>query len=625
MKISKNLLCILSLCVLFLTACWSKPNMSFENALDSVTHSSLKEIMNDAENYKQSFNITTELHIPENNVDANISFSTDNKENTKDLQWESLFTINIDASGDWDNWRETIKIGWEAIFKHLSNAIYFKLNSLNLSDPDNLIENIDFNLTWIKNQWFSFEITEEILNTLQNELPEDFDLKQMYNKEKLQELEKKLEKDLKDFKNNLKKTIVNEGSSVYKWIYSEFNWYNARKFSIDKEKLFYTTTEYIKTLIPEEYIDDYTKAIEDVNIDEIIENFPLKNFEWYLVITWKDKVQVVIENIDIKNSYSTTKINWTFGNDRYELVVKENDENIFIISAKLKNYHYNIIMKVWDLEIITWTITPKKSNWKINIDFDLSINFENNNNKINIPLKGWWSWEKISKFNIEIPKNSKNLLEDILENSDYTELAPLFIMNSKQISSLENPFIAGWILLASLMPRMQSAQDRARDVSRKTSLSQIQTAIIISQWDKWVWPGMDAATKWIPVSKIEDELINVWLSSIPSDPNYYSTNYWLWENYKDNSAIWEYLYLVTKRNWTENAGFVLMAKTETEWWSNRVVCENSNWLKKWYIKNNTDIAKISTCNYISKWDLCWNNSWNCTYTDDNELRYIVLY
>ena len=40
------------------------------------------------------------------------------------------------------------------------------------------------------------------------------------------------------------------------------------------------------------------------------------------------------------------------------------------------------------------------------------------------------------------------------------------------------------ILIAALMPRMQSAQGRARDVARKNALSQIQTAIVTSQQDK---------------------------------------------------------------------------------------------------------------------------------------------
>ena len=37
------------------------------------------------------------------------------------------------------------------------------------------------------------------------------------------------------------------------------------------------------------------------------------------------------------------------------------------------------------------------------------------------------------------------------------------------------------ILIAALLPRMQAAQGRSRDVSRKTALSQIQSAIVVYQ------------------------------------------------------------------------------------------------------------------------------------------------
>jgi prepilin-type N-terminal cleavage/methylation domain-containing protein len=37
------------------------------------------------------------------------------------------------------------------------------------------------------------------------------------------------------------------------------------------------------------------------------------------------------------------------------------------------------------------------------------------------------------------------------------------------------------ILIYALLPRMQAAQGRARDVSRKTALSQVQSAIVVSQ------------------------------------------------------------------------------------------------------------------------------------------------
>ena len=47
------------------------------------------------------------------------------------------------------------------------------------------------------------------------------------------------------------------------------------------------------------------------------------------------------------------------------------------------------------------------------------------------------------------------------------------------------------ILIAALLPRMQAAQGRARDVARKTALSQIQSAIVTHQGDHGSWPGCD--------------------------------------------------------------------------------------------------------------------------------------
>ena len=602
---------------LCLTAC-GKPNMTFEETVDSITHSEIREMMHNAEIYEQNFDISSNFSVEEDNVEANLNFSTNSKQNLKDSEGETKITLKVNASWDGDEWRETISVNWDAIIKYLSNAIYFKLSSLDIDGPEEFsTDELGFDLDSIKDQRFSFELTEEMINAMKEKLPEDFDFNKINNKEDLE----KIEKDLQEFKNNLKKAINNEGSLVYKGMYSEFNGYNARKFSIDKEKVFNATTEYVKTLVPEEYMDDYMKSIEEIDINEVFEDFPLKNFEWYFVITWKKKVQIVIENLDIEDYSSNTKLNGTFGMDRYELVVKEDGEEVFIFSAKLNNAHYDVSMKVNDSEILKWTVTPKKSHWKFSIDFDLSINLEFDE-KISIPLKGWWSWEEISKFNVEAPANSKNLLEDIIKNMDEIDPSTYQLltewMDNKQ--TIEAPVVAGWVAAAALMPRMQSAQDRARDVARKTSLSQLQSAIVTYQWDKWKWPGMNAATKWISVSKIEDELLSVWMSSIPTDPEWNDKVSWLWAT---KTVDWWYSYLVAKRNWTQNAWFVLMAKTEVEWWSNWVVCENKSWLENWYITNDTDLKDIKPCVGITKWDSC--SAKNCTYTNRDELRYILIY
>lgn len=176
----------------------------------------------------------------------------------------------------------------------------------------------------------------------------------------------------------------------------------------------------------------------------------------------------------------------------------------------------------------------------------------------------------------------------------------------------------------NLNQRLSAAEIRARDVTRKSDLSQIQTAIVVSQWDKWIWPWMDKwATKWISISIIEKELMYAWMRYIPTDPVSSNINYWLWENYKTNTVKWDYLYLVTKRNWVNNWWFVVMSKQESAWNSNWIVCEGKSWLDNWYISNDTDLTDIKTCENLTKWNSCSAKA--CTYTNDSQLRYILMY
>ena len=185
------------------------------------------------------------------------------------------------------------------------------------------------------------------------------------------------------------------------------------------------------------------------------------------------------------------------------------------------------------------------------------------------------------------------------------------------------------ILIAALMPRMQAAQWRARDVARKTALSQVQSAIVTSQWDKWEWPWQKTlgATWWIGLSVIAEELKTAWMNSVPQDPLKSQVT-----GIGGKTITWgDYAYIVTRRNWTNNWWFALMAKTEVEWGSNWVVC-GSGETAQGSITWGTDIARITLCDTIvqsgSVWwvSKCSNNySWTCIYSLDSELRYLVVY
>lgn len=209
------------------------------------------------------------------------------------------------------------------------------------------------------------------------------------------------------------------------------------------------------------------------------------------------------------------------------------------------------------------------------------------------------------------------------------------------------------ILIAALMPRMQAAQWRARDVSRKTALSQVQSAIVVYQWDHWEWPlekvgdvycteadiadesnttchgkttetvkeSGKSATNWIGISSISTQLKEAWMSSIPYDP-LKSKVTWLWAY--EGSDDGDYGYIVATRNWTPNWWFALMAKTEVVWGSNRVVCSGDSNNGK--ISNSTDLSTdVVMCSDIKEGECSNDMKGNCKYKNDSELRYLVIY
>lgn len=178
------------------------------------------------------------------------------------------------------------------------------------------------------------------------------------------------------------------------------------------------------------------------------------------------------------------------------------------------------------------------------------------------------------------------------------------------------------ILIAALLPRMQAAQGRARDVARKTALSQVQSAIVTYQGDHGRWPGMaeadsPKASAWISLDAIEDELLSAWMTNVPVDPLEGTTVSWL--IWGETMTATNYWYLVMTRNGTANAWFALMAKTEVAWWSNYVLCDGAT------LSAAGDLKDVTLCSNVEEGDSCSLSAWTCTYNSSEQLRYVVLY
>lgn len=175
------------------------------------------------------------------------------------------------------------------------------------------------------------------------------------------------------------------------------------------------------------------------------------------------------------------------------------------------------------------------------------------------------------------------------------------------------------ILIWALVPRMQWAQWRARDVARKNDLNQLQWAIIIAQNDNWQFPGFDSGADWLGVSEIQSDLLNAWLNSVPADPLAQNVVSWLWSK----TFTGTYWYMLVRKDWGSKAWFVLMAKTETEWGSNYVVC-GSNGSGTGKITSGTDVRTLQLCGSLEKVEND-TDCGSCKYSSPDQLRYVMAY
>jgi hypothetical protein len=199
--------------------------------------------------------------------------------------------------------------------------------------------------------------------------------------------------------------INNEGSVVYNWKFTQFKGYNAWKFSLNSEKL-------------QQLINDYYAKLNESLDEENQQEAPqlnIQNFEWYLVITWKDKVTTVIENMDMIESETDININGFWGDD-YEINAFSNWESILTMKAMKKNSNYNVSINATNSIILEWTITPKVSSSKIDVKFDATLtaksDYEETDDTI-IPLKGNWTYSSISDFSVSTPEDAQDLTEMI--------------------------------------------------------------------------------------------------------------------------------------------------------------------------------------------------------------------
>ena len=372
----KILLIIGLLTTICLTACGSKNfNMSFEDALNASNHSELQNILAENDNFEQSFKISGNYNSEWNNIEADIS--SESKQNTINNNSESTtnFDVNINNKDSWN-----AKINWVLNIKLVNDTLYLNLWSLDLTWSDNLAM-IGMMTEWLKWQRLSLPMTwlSDVPNTMS------------------------YLKDSKKLNSKIKEIVTNEWSVVYKWKFSQFDWYNAWKISLNNDKVNEVITEYYNTMNAQD------NSWEDIGIPTI----NIQEFEWYLVITWKDKVTTVIENMKIADNDVIISANW-FAWEDYEINISESDNPVFQINAKKKLSKYDVSITIANNIYLNWTISPKLSKSWISLNFDANLTIKNEDetkNDIIIPFKGSREYNWIQEFTVLAPDNSQDLTE----------------------------------------------------------------------------------------------------------------------------------------------------------------------------------------------------------------------
>ena len=285
-----------------------------------------------------------------------------------------IVTANITSS-----W-ETIKLNGAIDTKLVNDIVYINISSLDLTWSENLAM-IEMMIEWFKNQWFSIPMTGV------NDAPDTFSVI----------------KDSKELNSKIKDVIINEGLVVYSWAFKEFDWYNAWKFSLDNEKL----NELIK-----EYYDTINSELSGESINEV-PTLDIQNFEWYLAITWKDKVTTILENMAIAEDDSLININW-FAGDSFKLYLSEGEEDLISLIAEKKGSKYKITAIVADSLFVDGTISPKLSKSSIDLNFDITLTIKSEDEwqaNVIIPLKWNWGYNSTEEFTVVAPESAQDLTE----------------------------------------------------------------------------------------------------------------------------------------------------------------------------------------------------------------------
>ena len=408
--------------VIFIAWCnKSAPELSFEDTLKvyGEQKSMLSEVssfMNDKESQiRDTFELTTKYATENSNwkVVAKTVIINDNV--TKDSKAEISLLLDTDADITKTEGFlvKSAKIDLDTLIKDFK--IYFKL--VDISAEANQKEYVWTMLAlidWFKDRWFTIN-NPEITELLKASNSKDFDLTEYIENQE----------NLEKFFNN-KESTKYDGDPAWK---VDFNVNEIKSFI----KEVYRLSQGDLNSLSEEnplLIEQQQENIEEFN--ELIDDVEISNVEAYFVVRSEDKVDFIIENVDIKRDATLLNIKETINKKMiwddsltYTILLSQatSEEDIDNIQMRaiidlvpsLLSYGINLKVEsiindeVEEMFNAKWNITASISDKNVELSPTFNVNFSNIKANVEAKLKS----EKIIDYKFESPENAEDIEEVI--------------------------------------------------------------------------------------------------------------------------------------------------------------------------------------------------------------------
>jgi len=404
--------------VLSFSGCSTQKNyeMSYEQVI-ALLESQSQEFMDmfvDVDAQQKELSASTKIDTDDMNLDINVQSQTR-------VDYSSDFTedlsLSFDAGVKVPESKLDVTVSWALNYSLIGDDMYLKLSKFSLKWPSaNDLAMVNMIVNGFKWQRFKLNMSGASMSNA-------FTLYKTYIEE------------LKQVADKAWSMMVNEWSVVYDWMFDQYKWYNAWKYSVDEEKFDELLHVYMDTMTNfySWFFNQYagnlwasSEELQDLNFNELLSWITYDNLQWYLVVVWKNDVVETMEgaHMDIDGTWFT--FNCYYWKDWIFMDVKTDDwENVMSILAEKNGKKYDVDVDMMSVFKIKWDVKLNKHSKKDWIDADFDLNLSMNTEgmgesdesvkeiNIDVPLKWNYKVKNIDKFTLQAPSDAIDLMDMI--------------------------------------------------------------------------------------------------------------------------------------------------------------------------------------------------------------------